>query len=438
MREISLDELSKKRNEYYQNVKFTISRRALNKTKISDLTHVSEQYPKTRNYFSNTIKTMEATNQMSSGRCWIFAGLNILREKVAKRYNIQDFELSQNYVAFYDKLEKCNYFIESIIKLRSVNKFDRTFNLILSNGITDGGQWDMFVNIIKKYGVVPKDAFPETYQSSNTKEIDAIINRYLRKTACIIRKGVNTDIDGIKAKAMQEIYEILCTAFGVPPEVIDFEYEDKDENYHVYKNITPVDFLKDFVEFEYNDYVSIINAPTRDKPFNETYTVQYLGNVIEGKPIKYLNLELKRFKELVVSQIVDGEVVWFGSDCSQYQDRTGGVWDDETFDENTLFQIDDNMSKDEMLDYWESAMNHAMLLTGVNIEGGITTKWKIENSWGRDHAFKGYHVATDSWFNKYVYQAVINKKYLTEEELELLKMEPNKLDLWDPMGTLAD
>ena len=184
-------------------------------------------------------------------------------------------------------------------------------------------------------------------------------------------------------------------------------------------------------------YVSIINAPTKDKPFDRLYTVKNLGNVAEGNTVKYLNLEMDRFKELVINQLKNGELVWFGSDCVQYADFKGGIWDDMYIDRDVLLQIDTQMTKEEQLDTRESAMNHAMVITGVNLDNDVPNKWKIENSWGDKDAFKGYHVATDSWFDRYVYQAVINKKYLSEEEVEILDSKPIELELWDPMGTLA-
>lgn len=440
MDNITMENLENLRKGYLENTKLTIARRALSQTKISSLTRVSEQTEFTRNCFSNEVKTMTATNQKSSGRCWIFAGLNVLREKIGKKYNIQSFELSQNYVAFYDKLEKCNYFINSIAELRYCNRNDRTFDLILQNGIQDGGQWDLFVNIVKKYGVVPKDVYPETFQSSNTREINGILNRYLRKTAAKIVRAKDDPnyIDYIKEQAVKEIYQILCSAFGVPPETFSFEYANKNGEYNLVKDITPKRFFEEFVENDLDDYVSIINSPTEDKPFNDTYTIKYLGNVLEGNRVLYLNLDMERFKKLVTEQLKFGELVWFGSDCHFYGDRQEGIWDDKSFDENTLFQIDNYLSKEEMLDFRESAMNHAMVLTGVNIDGEKTTKWKIENSWGDDAAFKGYHVASDSWFDRFVYQAVINKKYLSNYEKDCLKKTPKELELWDPMGTLAD
>ena len=438
MKEITCELLNEVEKEYKENDVYTIARHALSKNKISSITKVNEQIEFTRNRFSIDIKTLPATNQKSSGRCWIFAGCNVLREAIAKKYDLKNFELSQNYIAFYDKLEKCNFLIESLIELKNNSSEERTLDTLLSRGIEDGGQWDLFVNIINKYGIVPKDAFPETFQSSNTREIDGILNKYIRKFAFEITNMDNIDeINNKKTDMMKNIYKVLCSSFGIPPKTFSFEYVNKSDEYNIVKKITPKEFMENYVGINLDDYVSIINSPTKDKPFNETYTVKYLGNVIEGNKVKYLNLDINRLKELVISQLKDGETVWFGSDCSKEADRDEGVWDDLSFNKDVLFQIDTTMSKEAMLNTRESAMNHAMVITGVNLENEKSTKWKIQNSWGEDVANKGYYVATDTWFDKFVYQAVINKKYLTEEEKAYLQKEPKKLEIWDPMGTLA-
>ena len=436
MKEIKKESLENIENEYKKDITNTIARRALVKSKISDLTKVNEQTEFTRNMFSINLKTLPVTNQKRSGRCWIFAGCNVIREKIAEKYNLKDFEISQNYIAFYDKLEKCNYLLESIISLKNSPKDDRTLDYLLSTGVQDGGQWDLFVNIVNKYGVVPKNAFPETFQSSNTNEIDGLLNKYIRKFAYDIRNN-EENIEARKEKSIKEIYSILCSCFGIPPKTFTFEYVDKDKKYNIIKDLTPMKFYKEIVPINLDDYVSIINSPTDDKPFGKTYTVDYLGNVIEGNEVLYLILEIERLKELAINQLKDGETVWFGSDCGKAGDREGGVWDDATFDIDTLFKINSQMSKGAMLDTRESAMNHAMVITGVNLDNETPTKWKIENSWGDEVADKGYYVATDSWFTKYVYQVVVNKKYLTQEEKESLKAEKMRLKPWDPMGTLA-
>ena len=442
MKNITNNFINEVEGEYLNNDVYTIARHALTNNSINSIAKVNEQTEFTTNRFSIDLKTLKVTNQQASGRCWIFAGCNVLREVIAKKFDLKDFELSQNYVAFYDKLEKCNYLLESVIELKNNVSEIRTLDTILQRGIEDGGQWDLFVNVVKKYGIVPKDAFPETYQSSNTRGVDELLNKYVRKFSYEIKKIEDeNEINNKKNFYMKNIYKILCSCFGVPPKTFSFEYVvvDKEGNkdYHINKDITPIEFLENYIGIELNDYVSIIHSPTDDKPFNETYTVKYLGNVIEGNNVKYLNLDMNRLKELVISQLKDGEPVWFGSDCGKSADIKQGIWDDLSFDVDRLFQIDTSMPKEAMLDNWESAMNHAMVITGVNIEDGKSTKWKIENSWGEDVANKGYYVATDSWFDKFVYQAVVNKKYLNPDELKDLEKEPKKLELWDPMGTLA-
>ncbi len=437
MKELRKEKLENIEQEYQKEVSYTIARRALVKNRISDLVRVNEQTENTRNMFSIDLKTLPVTNQERSGRCWIFAGCNIIREEIAKKYNLKDFELSENYIAFYDKLEKCNYLLENIISLKDRERDDRTLDHLLSEGIRDGGQWDMFVNLVNKYGLVPKDAFPETFQSSNTNEINTLLSKYIRKFAFEIRTKYGENIDNKKEEYMENIYKMLCSCFGVPPKKFSFEYVDQDKNYSIIKDLTPMSFYQEIVPMDLNEYVSIINSPTEDKPFNKAYTVDYVGNVIEGNEILYLNVTMERVKELTISQLKDGEPVWFGSDCHKAGDREEGIWDDTSFDIDTLFQIDSKMTKGAMLDTRESAMNHAMVITGVNLDGELPTKWKIENSWGDEKANKGYHVATDTWFSKFVYQIVVHKKYLTEEEKNILNTNKIRLKPWDPMGTLA-
>lgn len=439
MLELRKENLEKIKKEYLNNDVYTVARHAMSKCKITDLAKVTEQTEFTRNYFSINLKTLPVADQKQSGRCWIFAGCNVLREHIAQKYNLEKFELSQNYISFYDKLEKCNFFMSAIINLSDRAEGDRTVDTILKTGISDGGQWDMFVNLVNKYGVVPKDAFPETYQSSNTRTLNSILNRYVRKFAFDIRKmNSKEQMENLQIQNMENIYKVLCSAFGVPPTKFNFEYEDKDKKYGIIKDITPQEFLENYVEMDLDEYVSIINSPTKDKPFNNMYTVKYLGNIVEGNPVKYLNLDMYRFKEIVVEQLKAGEPVWFGSDASQARDIDEGLWDDLSFDTDKLLQIDTQLSKEGKLDVRDSAMNHAMVITGVNLDNNRPTKWKIENSWGKKVANEGYYVASDSWFDKYVYQAVVNKKYLNMGELQDLQKEPIKLELWDPMGTLAE
>jgi bleomycin hydrolase len=439
MEQISKEWLDMANKQYKKSKNLNTLRRAIAKNDINSSTYNIEYEGKDKFNFSIDIPTMSATNQKQSGRCWIFAGLNFLREIVAKKYNIENFEFSQNYVAFYDKLEKINFILEKSIELRHKDADDRVVVWLLSSAIADGGQWDMFVNVVEKYGLVSKDAMPETNASNGTRQMNYLINSMLRKFNAKIRNETNeSKIRDIKDKTMEDAYNLLCTCFGVPPTKFDFEYVDKDKKYHLDKNVLPLEFYNNYVGDVLKNYVSIINAPTKDKPFNKMYTVDYLGNVIDGKDIKYLNLEMKEFKELVLKQLTNKELVWFGSDCSQYGDRAKGHWDDRLFSYNESFEIDFDLTKEESLMYRHSAMNHAMVLTGVNVVDRKPTKWKIENSWGSDVANKGYYMCSDSWFDRFVYQAVIDKKYLNDAQKKALKSKPIHLNPWDPMGTLAD
>ena len=415
-------------------------KRVLVKNNLADLFEKQEQKPYQQYRFSLEIKTMPVTWQKQSGRCWIFAGLNLLREIIGKKYELKEFELSENYVAFYDKLEKINYFIESIDDFLEVDQDDRTLQHILKTGIQDGGQWDMFVSLIEKYGIVPKEWMEETTSSSGTAFMNRLINIKLRQYAAsarrLVSQGKKEDISSLKKQTLDELYTFLVTNFGTPPKTFDFEYVSKD-TYHIIKNITPKDFYFNHVGDILKEYVSIIHAPTKDKPFHQTYTVAYLGNVVGGREIKYLNVEMNELKNLVIKQLKDQELVWFGSDVGRYGNRDSGVWDDQGLDDEAMLGMSLYMSKEDQLDYSQGAMNHAMVITGVNLDQDKPNRWKIQNSWGDKVGNKGYFQCSDSWFDMYVYQAVIHQKYLNEDQLKSWKKEPIVLKPWDPMGSLA-
>lgn len=437
MKEISLKDLEKMEESYLKDEKAKVVRRALYKNSIETISRVMEADKDTTDIFSIDIQTMPVTEQLRSGRCWIFAACNVMREALGRKYDIKEIELSQNYLAFYDKLEKINLFLEIAIKEKEEDLGSETLRYVLDMGIGDGGQWNMLASVVKKYGVVTKNAMGETYQAGHTNEMNRLINQRLRKFAAYTKKYSMEEVLKEKEKTLNESYRLLCNCFGVPPKTFDFEYRDKDNNYHVYKDITPKEFYKDYLEYNLDEYVGIIHGPTKDKPYHELYTVKYLGNVVNGDPVRFLNLPMNEFKELVIKQMKDNQIVWFGCDCSFLGDRELGVWDDNQFDYNNTFDIDFDMSKEEMLDTRNSAMNHAMCFTGVNLIDDKPNRFKIENSWGDKIARKGYFVCSDSWFEKFVYQAVVNKKYLNEKQLECLSKEPIELLPWDPFGTLA-
>lgn len=430
--------------DYRANPVLTAVGHALSKNALENVAFVQAARPQTQFRFSLELETLPVTNQKKSGRCWIFAGLNLLRERIAKKYNLEQFELSQNYTAFWDKFEKINYFLESVIDLRDRPVDDRVLTHILTTGVQDGGQWDMFVSLVEKYGVVPKAAMDETAQSSNTATMNAVLRQGLTRCAALLRrmhaegKGLAA-LQAEKERMLGEFYGMLCACFGEPPRSFDFEYVDKEKHYGIVRSLTPQQFYQDYLGGDLGEYVSVIHAPTGDKPFGRTYTVDYLGNVVGGRPIRYLNVPVELLKEAVIAQLKAGETVWFGSDAGKFGDSEEGTWDDCAYDYAGAFAMDLSVSKEDGLDLRWSAMNHAMTITGVNLdEAGAPTKWKIQNSWSDDRGNKGYFVMSDSWFNRFVYQAVVRKEYLPAAQQELLGMEPVHLHPWDPMGTLAD
>ena len=430
-------------NESYSNdQKYQLAELALSKTDMADVAYVSSKANKLSQKFSIDIKTMGVANQKSSGRCWIFAATNVLRERIAKRCNLESFELSQSYLAFWDKFERANYFLESIIETADLPTDDRTVAHILNTGVHDGGQWDMFANIVRKYGVVPKDAYDETYQSSNTRMVNRILNQNLKASAVKLRKMVREnksedEIQDEKNSMLGRIYQYLVSCYGKLPETFSFEYVDKDHEYHRKEGYTPLSFSEKYVGDILDDIVSVIHAPTEDKPYHQTFTIRLLGNIVGGNPVVHLNLTLEELKAAIISQLQAGKVVWFGSDVSYYGDRDKGFWDDGSYNYELLTGLDLTIDKADALDYNWSAMNHAMVITGVNLVDGKPNRWKIENSWGDEKGAKGYYVCSDSWFDRFVYQAAIEKEYLGDLAKFAAK-EPVVLEPWDPMGTLAD
>ena len=442
MEEIKKENLKKQFKAYQKDDKNVILRHAMSNNSIYSLA-LNQDNAKDMDFnFDIDIKTLSAANQKASGRCWIFAATNVCREIVAEKCNLASFELSQSYLAFYDRLEKANYLLEAVIELIEKDYDDRTLTFLLQNGVGDGGQWDMFVNLVNKYGLCPKNVFPETNTSSATRETAQLINFNIRKFAAAAKalydkKGLDA-VRKEKEALLNKFYVLLTNAYGLVPEKFDFEYVDKEGKYHLEKGFTPLSFKEKYLGNILDDFVSLINAPTRSKPFNKIYTVKYLGNVVGGKDVTHLNVSMDRMKELILSQLKDNRIVWFGSDVAFYGDREVGVWDDGKFDLDTPYGLNLLMNKGDSLDYHASQMNHAMCITGVTFKNDVPSKWKIENSWGTDRAKAGYYIMSASWFDQFVYQAVVDKKYLSKEELKALEGKPIILKPWDPMGSLAD
>lgn len=446
MKSISFDDIAAAQKNFESDHAHTVAKNAATSAGVRKAARVPEGVALNPLTFDVEVKQGERTNQQRSGRCWMFASLNTFRYRIIKKYNLSTFELSQAYPLFWDKMEKSNWFLENILDTLEEPLNGRLVSFLLTDPIGDGGQWDMFKSLVKKYGVVPKSAMPETANSCNTHEMDSYLTRYLRSAAKRLRETAKAgesleSLREMKKEMMEDVYTLLVTCLGQPPVSFEARLRDKDDNLALSGTFTPQEFFAETVDMNLDDYISIISAPTADKPFNHTYTVSRLGNVVEGGGVRYLNLEIPELKRLAVAQLKDNLPVWFGCDVAQSYLREEGIMDTRALDVDGLFgfPVEGALNRAERLDYGESLMTHAMVLEGVNFDAeGNTTLWKVENSWGKDHGRDGFDTISDPWFDEYVYQIVVDKKYLTPEQLKTFETEEaTVLEPWDPMGSLA-
>ena len=428
---------------YEANVKYVALENAVTHNGIHASLETRKSAVENTPVFSLDLTKDKVTNQKASGRCWMFAALNTFRHKMISSFQLEDFELSQAHTFFWDKYEKSNWFLEQVIATADQELTSRKVAFLLQTPQQDGGQWDMVVSLFEKYGVVPKSVYPESISSSNSRELNTYLNKLLRQDAQILRdlihSGADSEVVASKKQALlQEIFNFLAISLGLPPREFDFAYRDKDNQFHSESGLTPQSFYKKYVDLQLDDYVSIINAPTTDKPYGKSYTVDMLGNVVGSRPVRYLNVPMDRLKELAIAQMKAGETVWFGSDVGQVSNRKAGILATDVYDFEASMDIHLTQDKAGRLDYAESLMTHAMVLTGVDLdEAGQSRKWKVENSWGDKVGTDGYFVASDAWMDEYTYQIVVRKEFLTADELAAYEAEPIVLAPWDPMGALA-
>ena len=440
--ELKENEIEEMKQNFVSSPKNLIAMNAVSNNSLTSVALNRDFFSKYNHVFSHEIKTMKITNQKHSGRCWMFAGLNVFRNIVAKKMNVEQFELSQSYGMFWDKLEKANYFLESIVETVKEDLHSRLVSWLLERLVEDGGQWGMFSNLVKKYGVVPKDVMKESFHTSNSQTMNTLLKTKLREDAMMLRKmhqdgESENSLRSQKHEMMKDIYRILTISIGLPPAKFDYEYRDKEGTFHRISDISPVEFYKKYVGVDLDDMVSVINCPTSDKDFLKTYTVQYLGNIVGGKDVVYLNVDLDVFKNIAKKAVIDGNLVWFASDVGKMMERDKGILDVGVYDFENLYDVKFTFNKAQRLDYGNSLMTHAMVLTGVDIMNEEPIKWKVENSWGEKVGKEGYFVMGDKWFDEYVYEIVVSRKYLSEEMKEALKKKPLVLPPWDPMGSVA-
>ena len=406
---------------------------AISRTALPDAAFVPAAAARLQMDFSVLVQT--SNNQKQSGRCWMFSTLNVLRERVIQQCKLEDFSISPTYLAFYDKLEKANLFFENILHFAAQELDDRETFTLLGNPLPDGGQWDMAVSLIKKYGVVPSWVMPETVHSTGTAKYLPILNRKLREDALELRALVREgkDPSARREEMLAEIYNALRILYGQPPKTFDFEYTDTDKVYHCDRGLTPKQFLDKYVGSDFDDYAVIIASPIH--AVNRTYCQPFMGDVVEDGMF-WLNLSQEELEDLTIRQLQAGEGVMFSCDCHPDGDRANGYWDPDCFQYGeVLGGLTFGMTKSERLLTRDSTMNHCMMFCGVNLdENGTANRWKIENSWGEESGQKGYYIGSEKWFQANVYQVTVRKSLLSDAQRALLAQEPLPMKLWDPLA----
>jgi bleomycin hydrolase len=389
---------------------------------------------------SHLIDDWKVTNQEHSGRCWLFAGLNLLRAGVMAELKIKDFEFSQNHTMFWDKLERANAFLESIEATADRDVDDRTVAYLLDSVAADGGQWNMFVAVVRKHGLVPKAFMPETHSSSNTRGMNAILQRVLRQGARALRAAV---ADGPAAASAEKrrilavVHRVLCIHLGTPPDEFLWQWTDKDRVFHRGGTMTPQEFASTYVRLPIDDYVCLVHDPRPTSPLGRTFTVEHLGNVVEGPPVVYLNVGIDVMRDIAARTLQAGEPVWFGCDVGKMMSNDHAVWDAALYDYHSVYDTEFALDKADRLVFHESAMTHAMLFTGVDMVDGRPRRWRVENSWGKDAGRDGYYTMNDSWFGEYLFEIAARADSLPADLRAALDAEPIVLPAWDPMGALA-
>ncbi|PKV09018.1 C1 family peptidase [Bifidobacterium asteroides] len=427
-----------------------VAMNAVTQVGIDEVAHNYNRSRLLQHRFSVSIDNGTVTSQAHSGRCWLFSSLNVARFVARRALNIDgestanpmgDFELSQNYAMYYDKLERVNYFLRDVAALvRAGEPVDsQLMRFLMGDVMGDGGQWIMAMNIYKKYGAVPKQFYPETASSQNTSQMNDQLRRLLHQaTAHMV---ANPDgIDEIIDRTLEAGHRMLTIHLGTPPTSFDWEWTDKDGVFHRDGRITPQEFWKRYVNAGLEDYVCLVDDPRPEHPKGRKIGIEHLGNVAGGDPTEYLNVPVEVMKDCARRLMSEqGLPVWFGADCHPMMDRKAGQWATDLFEYGRVYGVDFDMDKEQRVRFGDSAQNHAMAFVGVDVadDGRTTNRWRVENSWGGDIANKGYFTMSDDWFSQYVYEVAVPKSMLPEEYRRAFDQEAIMLPAWDPMGALA-
>ena len=433
---ISSEMLNRIRQAHPANVALT---NALAGTAINQLALNPRNAEANDTYFSHKVPSKGITDQQSSGRCWLFTGLNVMRAKVIAEQGLGNFEFSQSFCSFYDQLEKANLFLQSVIDTRQKPIDDRLVDWLFSNPVSDGGTFTGVADLVKKYGVVPREAMPETQSANATSQFNAQLKNVLREMGLRLRqmgeKGTSVKaLEEKKVEMLGKVYHMLTLAYGVPPTEFTWSQRDKDGKVVSTDKYTPLSFYNKLWGYDLNnDYVLVMNDPSRE--YYKVYQIEYDRHTYDGHDWVYLNLPNEEVKPMLIASLKDSTAMYISCDVNKFLNRQKGVMDLKNFDYESLLGVTMTMDKKERIITHASASSHAMTLIAVDINKATSkpTKWMVENSWGKENGFKGNYIMTDEWFNEYMFRFVLNKKYVPESVAKLLKQKPIKLPAWDPM-----
>lgn len=439
--DINADVLKTIQSSHTETVADKAIRNALAGNSVAALTANANTLTEIGTDFSDVVPTKGVTNQLSSGRCWLFTGLNVLRSKAIMRWNLPSLELSQNYLFFYDQLEKANLYLQGVIDTRKQSFDDRMVDWLFQNPLSDGGTFCGVADLVAKYGVMPKEAFPETFQSNNTSGFTSVMKQLLRQQGLELRamgeskKVTDKQLQAKKVEMLGEIYRMLTLAYGVPPTEFTWSQRDAKGKVVSTETYTPQSFYQKFWDGEnlYDNYIMVMNDPLRE--YNKVYQIEYDRHTYDGHDWVYLNLPVEDIKNMAIASIRDSTAMYFSCDVGKYSNRKDGTLALQNYDYESLFGIDLTMDKKQRVQTHASGSSHAMTLIAVDIdkETGKTKKWMVENSWGPTSGYRGNMIMTDEWFDEYMFRLVVNKKYVDQKFLDMLKQKPVMLPAWDPM-----
>ena len=413
-------------------------RNALAGTSITQLATTADNPDATDTYFSNEVPSKGITDQKSSGRCWLFTGLNVMRAGMIKKYNLGEFQFSQSYCFFYDQLEKSNLFLQAVIDNAKKPMDDKLVDWLFQNPLSDGGTFCGVIDAVSKYGLVPSDVMPESYNANNTKNMAGIISLKLREYGLTLRKAVangekTSQLQKRKTEMLSTIYHILTISLGEPPTEFTWTMKDASGKPLSTKKYTPKSFYDEYVGKDLKtSYVMLMNDPSR--PYHKTYTINMDRHSYDGLQWTYINLPMEEIKPLAIASIKDSTMMYFSCDVGKFYDSKTGVLSLRNYDYASLFNTTFPMTKAERIASHASASSHAMTLMAVDLdESGNAKKWMVENSWGAANGYNGHLIMTDEWFNEYMFRVVVDKKYVPASVLEYLKQKPVELPAWDPL-----